>query len=87
MRRTGIPTVMPAVSWSCVLRGEPRAGQGMRQALRSGAGVPSGPTGTTGKSASRHAAQPPTSARALCHPARLSSRTTRVLVSSFLQAQ
>ena len=47
----------------------------------------SGSIGSTGKPSSRQAAHPPVKARARFHPARLSSRTTRVLVSSFRQAQ
>ena len=44
-------------------------------------------TGSTGSAASRHAAQPPVSARARGQPASLSSRATRALVFSSIQAQ
>jgi hypothetical protein len=43
--------------------------------------------GSVGSPALIHAFQPPTRARALCHPARLNSCATRALVASFGQAQ
>src|SRR5438094_516501 len=43
--------------------------------------------GSPGRPPMSHAVQPPTSARALLHPARCSSRVTRTLVSSSLQLQ
>ena len=43
--------------------------------------------GSTGNSASSHARQPPTSARAFGHPAAMSCRATRALVASSCHAQ
>ncbi len=43
--------------------------------------------GSTGRPASTHRFQPPSSARALRQPARLSSSAPRALVASFTHAQ